>query len=52
MLDYIYLEPALDQIKRRHGGVSDTAGQGASNGAQRVVLGASELAAVLLGGSC
>lgn len=45
------LEPALDQIKGGDGGVSDTAGQHASQAAEGVVLGAAKLAGVLgLGG--
>ena len=46
----LYLEPALDEIERRDGGVSDSARQDAAQAAQRVVLGRPELARVLLRG--
>ena len=50
VLGLVSLEPALDEVERRDGRVGDAAGQGSTHGAQREVLGAAELAAVLFRG--
>ena len=42
-----HLQPALDEIERRDGGVGEAAGQDAAQAAQREVLGRPELARVL-----
>ena len=47
----LYLQPALDEIERRDGGVGEAAGQDAAQAAQREVLGRPELARVLQGGN-
>ena len=47
---YTHLEPALDEIEGRDGGVGDAARQDAAQAAQRKVLGRPELARVLLRG--
>ena len=44
------LQPALDEVEGRDGGVGDAARQDAAQAAERVVLGRPELARVLLRG--
>jgi len=45
------LQPALDQVEGRDGGVGDAAGESSAHRAQSVVLGGPELAGVLISGS-